>query len=316
MIVLILGEVRTCLLHNEGPLPQSLAAELLRLIPGRRVLSAVRPVGRSVSPDLAVGVDCRLATASRAAVRGVGTVISHAVITAGAVLQGSAKAHVQRAMADRRLTWSHYAASPGLIEVISSVDAADLATGYLSDTSPACTLDLGSVSGHLIDGIQMNPQLDHITYLRSRLTRVCWVAQVGDSDIPTARVHVKDDVVRTIELTVPENQLGLVDRFCEDFALHDWLLTTLTHIIGQADRAKIAGQEVIGILSPAVERLLHLWMPGAGVDPAMRMLWDALERRPGFSLQWNAQVDRIRDWIQLQTLQALEDIRHNRLQTW
>jgi hypothetical protein len=198
-----------------------------------------------------------------------------------------------------------------MIEVISRADAADLAAGYLADTSPTCTLDLGSVCGQLIGQVQMCPQLDHVTYVRSRVTRVCWVAQVGESDIPVAQILTKDDVVRTVNLTMPENLLGLAAQFCEDFALHDWLLTTLGQVIEQADRAKIAGREPIEILSPAVERLLHLWMPGACVDPAMRTLWDALERRPGFSLQWNAQVARIRDWIRLRTLQALEHVRHS-----
>jgi hypothetical protein len=148
----------------------------------------------------------------------------------------------------------------------------------------------------------MHPELDHITHIRSRLTRVCWVARIGDSDIPVARVHAKNDIVRTIELTMPEDQLSLAVRFCEDFALHDWLLTTVAQVLEQADRAETTGREAIDILRPAVKRLLHLWMPGTYVDPAMRMLWDALERRLGFSLQWNAQAARIRDWINLQTL--------------
>jgi hypothetical protein len=312
--VLVMGEVRTCLLHNAGPLPQPVVAQLLGLVPGRRVLSTGRPVGRSISPELTVGVDCRLATGSRTRARGIGTVTSHAIITAGAVLQGSAKTHVRHAAADYRLSWSHYAGQPGVIEVISQADATDLAAGYLADISPTCTLDLGSVSGHLINSVQMNPQLDHITHVRSRLTRVCWVAQIGDWDIPVARVHAKDDVVRTIKLTMPEGHLGLAARFCEDFALHDWLLTTVAQVIEQADRAETAGREAIDILRPAVKRLLHLWMPGTYVDPAMRMLWDALERRSGFSLQWNAQAARIRDWIDLRTLQALERVRHSSLE--
>jgi hypothetical protein len=300
--VLVIGEVRTCLLHNAEPLPQPVVAQLLGLVPGRRVLSAGRPVGRSVSPELTIGVDCRLATASQIRARGIGTVTSHAVITAGAVLQGSTKTQVCHATADYRLAWSHYVGRPGVIEVISRADAADLAAGYLADTSPNSTLDLGSVSGHLISSVQMHPQLNHIAHVRSRLTRVYWVARVGDSEIPVARVHAKDDGIRTIELTMPEDKLKLAARFCEDFALHDWLLTTVAQVLEQADRAETTGREAIDILRPAVKRLLHLWMPGTYVDPAMRMLWDALERRLGFSLQWNSQAARIRDWINLQTL--------------
>jgi hypothetical protein len=160
----------------------------------------------------------------------------------------------------------------------------------------------------------MDPHLDHVTHVRSRLTQVYWVAWVGDSDIPVARVQAKDEIVRTIELRVPENQLDLAARFCEDFALHDWLLTTIAQIIEQVDRAETAGREAIDILRPAVKRLLHLWMPGTYVDPAMRMLWDSLERQSGFSLQWNSQTARIRDWIDLRTLQALEHVKYSHLE--
>lgn len=312
--MLVMGEVRTCLLHNAEPLPQPVVTQLLELVPGRRVLSASRPVGRSVSPDLTAGVDCRLATESGIAARGIGTAASHAVIIAGAVLQGSAKTQICQATTDYRLPWSHYAGRPGVIEVISRADIVDLAAGYLADISPNRTLDLGSLSGHLISGIQMHPQLDHITHIRSRPTRVCWVARVGDSEIPVARVHIKDAVVRTIELTMPEDQLSLSARFCEDFALHDWLLTTVAQVIEQADRAETAGWEAIDILSPAVKRLLHLWMPGTYVDPAMRILWDDLEQQSGFSLQWNTQAARIRDWINLRTLQALERLRYSNVE--
>jgi hypothetical protein len=312
--MLIIGEVRTGLLHNAGPLPQPVVTQLLSLAPGRRVLSASRPVSRSVSPELTVGVDCRLATESGIGARGIGTVASHAVITAGAVLQGSAKAQVRHAMADHRLAWSHYAGQPGVIEVISRANAADLAAGYLANTFPSGTLDLGSVSGHLIARVQMDPQLDHVTRVRSRLTRICWVARVSDSDLPVVQIHARDEVVRTIELTLPEDQVDLAARFCEDLALHDWLLTTVAQVIEQVDRAETAGREAIDILQPAVKRLLHLWMPGTYVDPAMRMLWDALERQSGFSLQWNAQTARIRDWIDLRTLQALEHVRYSHLE--
>jgi hypothetical protein len=305
--VLAFGEVRTCLLHNAAPLPRPVLAQLLELVPGQRVRSAERPVSRSVSPELTVGVDCRLAAASQVAARGIGTVTAHAVVTGGLVLQGSTTTRLRRAAVSHRRTWSHYASRPSVVEVISRGDAADLAAGYLADTSPTSALDLGSVSEHVIGVVQMRPQLDHITSLRVRTTRVRWASRFGVQDAPVARVHLENDILRTVELTVREDQLDLVPRFCEDFALHDWLLTTLGHVIEQADRASAGGREPIEVLRPAVERLLHLWMPGAHVSPVMCTLWEALERRPGFSLQWNAQVARIRDQIALETLRALQD---------
>lgn len=304
--MLVVGEVRTCLLRNSGPLPAPLVAQLLELVPGQRVRSAERPIARAISPELTRGVDCPLATASGVRARGIGTVTSRAVITEGLVLQGATKAQLLPAAANHRLSWSHYTRQPSVIEVISQRDMLDLASGYLSDASQPSALDLGSVSEHIISLVQGRPQLDHTTSVRIRSTRVRWVARIGDSPIPISQVRLESDVLRTVELTVREDQLGLVARFCEDFALHDWLLTTIKQVIEQADRVRAGGGEPMDVLRPAVERLLHLWMPLAHVDPAMHPLWSALELEPGFTRQWDTQVARIRDQIALQTLHALE----------
>ncbi|MGH4027118.1 MAG: SCO2521 family protein [Pseudonocardiaceae bacterium] len=306
--MLVVGEVRTCLLHNSGPLPQSLVAQVLELIPGQYVRSAERPIARAISPELARGVDCPLA-ASRSRARGIGTVASHAVVTDGVVLQGSSTARLHRAVVNHRLDWAHYTRQPSVIEVIGPRDVVDLADDYLADASPRATLDLGSMSEHVISLVQGRPELDHTTSIRLRATRVRWAARVGDAGDPACRVQLEGDVLRTLALTVRDNQVGLVERFCEDFALHDWLLTTIGQIIAQADRARAGGRDPMDVLRPAVERLLHLWMPGAHVHPDLHPLWDALQSRPGFSRQWNAQVARIRDQIALETLRALTETR-------
>ncbi len=48
-------------------------------------------------------------------------------------------------------------------------------------------------------------------------------------------------------------------------------------------------------MSPAIEQLLHLWMPCAHPEPDLRWVWAALEGRPGFSRQWASIVDRLRN---------------------
>jgi hypothetical protein len=307
--VLILGEVRTCLLHNSAALPKAVVRELLGLKPGRRVLATDRPISRSVSPDLMVGVDCQLATEPLTKARGIGTVASHAVVTGGLVLQSSARARLERAVGNYRRDWSHYAARGGVVEVISRADVAQFALGHRSGGAAGAALDLGSVSEHLLGVVQMRPQLDHETSIRARPTRLRWTATVGEDLEPTVRLHVDSEVLRTVELTLPAAQLPLAERFCEDLALHDWLVTALAGVIDQADRDTLVGEDPIKPLTSAVERLVHLWMPGAHVVPEMRSLWAALEVRPGFSLQWNAQVARVRDQIALRTLDALEHTR-------
>jgi hypothetical protein len=308
--MLLLGEVRTCLLRASRPLPTAVAAQALALIPGQRVRTTNRPLARSVSPPLLTGVDCRLATAQNARTRGVGTVSTTANITAGLVLQASAQTRVERAAGPSRLGWAHYAAQPGVIEILHATPMEAIASGFLATPSPGPTLDLGSVSERLIGTIQRDERLDHVTAVRSRTTRVRWVAVPSDTaEAPRARVRLDDGVVRTIELTMPADELDSAASFCEDFALHDWLLTTLAQVIEQAERLRAAGHDPIDVVRTAVERLVHLWMPGARLEASFAPVWRGLERNPGFSRQWRSQVDRIRDQIALQTLQALVDAR-------
>lgn len=308
--MLALGEIRTCLLHNSTALSRPSVVQLLGLVPGDRVRSVDRPVSHAISPNVTMGIDCRLATASGAKVRGIGTVGSRVVITGGTVIQSSTLTHVRRATGTQRLDWSHYADRAHAIDAIGSADFTDLSTGFLADDSPTATLDLGAVSARVLADVQKQRQLDHITALRARSTRVRWAARLGASETAIARIHTRDSVIRTVELTVRDGDLDLVDAFCEDFALHDWLLTTLDQLIETAERAKAFGEEPISILGPAVERLLHLWMPGVHVPPSLCALWESLDRRPGYSLQWSAHVARIRDQIALHTLQELQQARH------
>lgn len=56
------------------------------------------------------------------------------------------------------------------------------------------------------------------------------------------------------------------------------------------------------MLSPLVEHLLHLWMPRARVDRSLTAPWESLEQEPGFTRQWQTQVQRIRDQLALQAV--------------
>lgn len=308
--MLIVGEVRTTLLRTSNRLARAAVVELLGLKPGQRVRVTERPVNRSVSPEQLFGVDCRLATEPLTKSRGIGTVAAHAVVTGGLVLQSSARARLEPAAKNHRLDWAHYASRHGVIEVISKADDAQLARGHRTAIPDRAVLDLGSVSENLISTVQRRPPLDHQVAIRTRPTRLRWTATVADGADPSVRLHVDDEVLRTVELTVPVELLDSVERFCEDLALHDWLITALGRAIDQADQEVAAGADPIKTLTGAVERLVHLWMPGAHVDPPLRPLWVALETSPGFTLQWNAQVARVRDMIALRTLDALKRVRH------
>lgn len=311
--MLIVGEVRTCLLRNSTGLTPLAVVDLLNIKQGERVKVTERPVIRSVSPAMLDPVDCRLATAPAVKARGIGTVASTAVVTGRLVLQASARTRFERAAATNRRAWSHYKAKRGVVEVISLAEVAQLARGHRAEARDQTALDLGSISQRLINLIQRRPQLDHQIVIRARPTRLRWTATTGDGP-PSVRLHMNNEELRTVELTLPEGLLPAADRFCEDLALHDWLITTVSSAIDQADQEKARDEDPLDTLTAALDRLVHLWMPGAHVDPALHGLWQALEISAGFSRQWNSQVARIRDMISVGTLDV---IKRSKLQeTW
>lgn len=303
--MLVMGEVRTGLVQNHGEIPESLCREILSLLPGERVRVARRPIPHAISPELLTGVDCRLATASGARSRGVGTVAARATITAGRVLQGSAYTMVVRGTADHRLPWSHYLARPGVIEVLGKLKQEDIRDGYTAQDPPSDCLDLGGISGRIMDVVQGSPRLDRRMPFRMARVRLRWVAETG-----TGRaIHFTDTGGHTRLL-----RLGLAGEFtpqvvdlCEDLARHDWLLSALTNLVDLARIGNAPRADVTRRLAPAVDQLLHLWMPGVHVDPSLEEYWASLERRPGFSLQWRSLVDRIRDQLALNTLTLLNE---------
>lgn len=303
--MLILGEVRTALLRNSGPLSSARAADLLSIKPGRPVLATERPINRTVSPDTLMGVDCRLSTVPKVKARGIGTVAVRATLSGGLLLQSSAQAKVEFAESQSRQKWSHYARKRGVVEVMTKAESGHLAEGHRTRID-ADTLDLGAVSQHLIGLIQQRPQLDHVVALRTRPTRLRWTAEADDTAEPSVHLHVDDQVLRTVRVVVPASLLDSAERFCVDLALHDWLLTTVDNVVEQADRIAAAGSDPLPLLTSALGLLVKLWMPAAHVDPRLRVLWDLMEAQPGFTRQWQAQITWIRDQMAVRTIKALE----------
>lgn len=304
--MLLLGEIRTCVLRNSGSLVHQDVARVLQLLPGERVSRSERPIAHAISPDLVTGVDCPLPTVSGTKCRGVGTVSARAVITGGHILQGSAHVRVDRGTADHRLPWSHYLARPGVVQTIGRFEPDDVIKGFLAVTAPETTLDLGAVSERLIAGVQLNPGLDHVVPLRAKRTRMRWtakVAQVGASGYG-GEFTIADDVVRTMSVSLEADDLDGVVGFCENLAMHDWVLTTVLRIVERSGAGVRPGPEITAALRPAIDHLIHLWMPGAHVSEALLPLWDSLERRSGFSRQWRTTVARIRDQLALHRVGA------------
>jgi hypothetical protein len=306
--MLTFGEVHTGLLQNSISLPRDATVEVLHLLVGERVRRSERPMAYAVSANQLTSVDCRLPTLSGRTVRGVGTVVSRASITGGHVAQGSAYATVSRSAANRRLSWSHYLTRQGDVEAIGKVDGVDIARGYVRPTQPAETLDIGAIAGRMLDLVQRSTRLDRQPPFRTQRTRMRWVVLPGDEPgaEATGSFRVESPTLRTLELTVPPEHLGAIVELCEDLALHDWLLSTLLTLMDVSLTGPGTRAQRIARLRPAIDTLLHLWMPAARVDDSVRPVWQALERRPGFTRQWEASVNRIRDQMTLGTLALLE----------
>jgi hypothetical protein len=333
--LVVLGEVGTCLLPSSTALGRDRADELLALMPGRPVSWRERPSTLAVSPTTAVGVDCDLvldldAAAKNAAgpdipgsdlggatpgtVRIVGTVGTRIVLAGGRILQSSAHTQVARAGERRRLPWSHYLSRKGFTEVIDVIPperptaGAALAEGYLSDAIvDGDILDLASISRRLLGRIRTDSRLDQSPPVQVGTTRLRWTALVGGAAGPAVRLHLDDDTVRSVRLVVrKESDLSAAQRFCEDLAAHDWLLTVVADALDQADHFRPLSRDRLDILSPLVQHFTGLWMPGAHTPPALRTLWRDLQNDPGFTRQWTTLRDRLRDGISIATLHALQ----------
>lgn len=311
--MLVLGEIRTCLLQNSGTATRSAVTELLQFSPGERVRASERPLARAVSSELMNGVDCGMPSAKGARVRGVGTVAARGVVTGGRVLQGSVYARLERGEFNRRLPWSHYLASPGMIETTGGFDRIDVVNGFFTEPSPQSNLDLGALSERLIGNVQMSPRLDHVVPFKSRRTRMRWVATTkdGSASCVGGEFTIADDNLRMFSLVLEEGALQSIIEFCEDLAMHDWVLTTLLQLVERSSLGSTDGPEALVRLRPAMDHLLHLWMPGAHVAQQLQPLWDSLERRPGFTKQWQATVTRIRDQLAIHTLGMLGRLRYS-----
>jgi hypothetical protein len=304
--VLVFGEIHTGLLQHSVALSPALCEEILTLIRGDRVRRFERPIAHAVSPETLVGVDCGLAV-SQGRARAVGTVTCRTSVTGGSLVQGSATVRVTQSSAGRRLPWSHYLARPGQLELIGKADTTDLAERFTAPAAPRRTLDLGAISARAVDAVQGSPWLDRRPPLRAARTRLRWAATVSDGEpAGLLRFRMEDVALRTALLTVPAADIASVMEFCADLALHDWLLTTVLRVLERSRIGTGSRSEVVRVLRPAVDHLLHLWMPAARGDETSAALWASLERRPGLGRQWRSSERRIRDQLIVSNIALLE----------
>jgi hypothetical protein len=308
--MLTVGEVHTGLLQHATALSPAHCARILSLREGEAVLHSERPTAYAVSPDVLTGVDCRLPSDTGRQVRGAGTVVSRTIITGGRILQGSSHTKISTGQDNRRLPWSHYLALPGHIEAVGRVDWADVSRGFVTGKAWPSSLNIGAVSARSMDTVQQSTHLDRRPPIRTARTCLRWVIRVADGDQSMADglFTVQSATLRTLELVVDQADVQHAIELCEDLALHDWLLTTLAALLELTLTSPRPAAEKVARLRPVIEHLLHLWMPGARVSDGVLPVWEDIEKRPGFTRQWNASVNWIRDQVAIGTMALLQAV--------
>ncbi|WP_280318212.1 SCO2521 family protein [Nocardia wallacei] len=309
--VALLGDIHTCLLPSRTVLDTSAVVEVLDAVkPGSGVTSLERPVPLAVSSPRVEGVDCTLATASGRAVHGIGTVLSRVIVIGGRVMQSSTQTAVTQASVNQRQPWVHYLARAGTVEAVTELgpdSGRRLADGYLRGSEPD-RLDLAAISGRLATLVRMDTRLDRQVPIRAATTRLRWAVEIAAApeQPPSFSFRLDNDTLRSVRVTVAARDVDAAQRFCEDLAVHDWLLTTITQLLRDADRFESSSDASI-LLAPMLEQLVPLWMPGAHTPPPLRALWAELEAAPGFTRQWSARAEQLRDRMMTATLNALRN---------
>ncbi|GIM88455.1 SCO2521 family protein [Paractinoplanes toevensis] len=297
--MLIVGEVQTGLLRGGGPVPADVASTLVDLVAGEPVRVSTRPRSHVRSPDKPVGVDCPLGLPGSARrLRGIGTAWQRASIVDGHVVQGSAYATVVRADGSTRRPWSHYLSRPGVIEAVGRTRWNELADAFAATQRDPEALDLGGIARRAADRVQRNSHAAGRPTLRAARTGLRWVVSIEPSDPDPARVRfaVHDDL-RVLSFAATEADPARLAAVAEDVALHDWLITVLLEVTHKAAIGVLPRDEVLARLLPAIDYLLHLWLPRAFDGELAGALWAALESGVGLSRQWNILVNRVRDQV-------------------
>lgn len=304
---LTIGEVHTGLLLTSAAVSPDAALALLDTLPGGTVRTRQRPVRYAWSPEMLTGVDCLAPLAHQREVRVVGTSATRVCLTAGYIVQASTFATLNHNPTGRRRPWGHYLAQPGVLEVLGTENEENLAVGFLGGPATIRMLDLGAVNIRALAGIQRSKCLDKTPPFRSRRTRLRWSAQTAEAAHEMI-FTLGDGGLRTVRLRTGEADPQALAEFCDDLALHDWMLSTLVDLVDRAMAQSRPAIELIGMLRPGVDHLVHAWMPAAHVSKSLISTWHEFDQESGFSQQWQKTVERIRDQLSVGVIEALQPL--------
>lgn len=304
---LIIGEVHTGLLLTSAAVSADATAALLDILPGGTVRTRQRPVRYAWSPEVLTGVDCLAPLPGQREVRVVGTSATRVCLADGHIVQASTHTILKHERTGRRRAWGHYLAQPGVLEVLGTENEENLAAGFLEGPPTSRALDLGAINIRALAAIQRSQSLDKMPPFRSRRTRLRWSAQSA-GDTQEMIFTLGGDGLRTLRLRTDEPDPQALADFCDDLALHDWMLSTLLDLVDRAMARSRPAAELIGLLRPAIDHLVHAWMPAAHTTKSLLGAWHEFDRRSGFSLQWQKTVERIRDQLSVGVIEALQPL--------
>jgi hypothetical protein len=166
-------------------------------------------------------------------------------------------------------------------------------------------LDLGAVNVRALAAIQKSTQLDHNPPFRTRRTKLRWSARTAQSEQELI-FTLGTAGLRTVRLLAGEDDPRSLVDFCTDLALHDWLLSTLVDLVDYALAIRRPAGELIAMLRPSIDHLVHAWMPAARASKNLIEIWQEFDSRSGFSLQWQKTVERIRDQLSVGIIEAMQ----------
>jgi hypothetical protein len=303
-VPLTIGEVHTSLLQTSATVSADAAAQLLAIVPGGTVRTRQRPIPYAWSPESFTGVDCFAPLAESRELRVVGTPATQVSLTDGRIVQAGTHVTLRTESTGRRRPWSHYLAQPGVLEVLGKASDDSLAAGFLRGPQTAKALDLGGVNVRTLAGVQRSGHLDRKPPFRSQSTQLRWSAQWAETEQEIV-FTLGADGLRTVRLRTAQDDPRILADFCADLALHDWLLSTLLVIVDRAVARRRPAAELVSMLRPGIDHLVHTWMPTARASKDLDRIWQELDLRSGLSLQWQKTVERIRDQLTVGLIEAL-----------
>jgi hypothetical protein len=168
-------------------------------------------------------------------------------------------------------------------------------------------LDIGAVNVRALAAIQRSQQLDHNPPFRSRRTRLRWSAESADSNQEMV-FTLGSDGQRTVRLQVEEADPRALADFCADLALHDWMLSALLDLVDRAVARSRPAAELVSMLRPGIDHLVHAWMPATHISKSLTGIWQEFDLGSGFSLQWQKTVERIRDQLSVGIMEVLRPL--------